>query len=283
MIQDIGDKQLDITYRNKLIGDQNYVVLMKGREILVQEEPVDHVFPTYGLLKKSMNISEDEMMYLFSVEDNSYFLYTGAGVDALEKGFKSYGRRDLYDAYDNEIGMIGYTASHIHDWHHTNIFCGRCGTEMNLRDKERGKVCPACDLVKYPQISPVVIVGITSGDKILMTKYANRPYNRYALVAGFVEVGESFEAAVEREVMEEVGLKVKNISYFASQPWGITGGLMAGYFAEVDGDTSITLDTDELREGVWLTKDEMPELTENEKSLTYTMMYEWYAKQLHKE
>ena len=92
-----------------------------------------------------------------------------------------------------------------------------------------------------------------------MSKYRGRTYRGYALIAGFVEIGETFEETVHREVMEEVGLKVKNIRYFKSQPWAFTDTEMIGFYAELDGDDSIRLQEDELAEAGWYTREEIPD------------------------
>jgi NAD+ diphosphatase len=104
-----------------------------------------------------------------------------------------------------------------------------------------------------------------------MTQYANREYRNYALIAGFAEIGESLEQTVRREVMEEVGLRVKNIQYYKSQPWPFTDTLLAGFFAELDGDDTITIDEEELAIGVWMPREDIPE-PENSISLTGEMM-----------
>ena len=120
-------------------------------------------------------------------------------------------------------------------------------------------MCPGCGMTEYPKISPAVIIAIIDGDKILLTKYAKRRYKNYALVAGYVEVGESFEDTVNREVMEEVGLRVKNITYYKSQPWSFTDTMMIGFFAQLDGDNKITRQEEELAEAGWFHRDEIPE------------------------
>jgi NAD+ diphosphatase len=112
--------------------------------------------------------------------------------------------------------------------------------------------CPDCGNVIYPKIAPAVIVGIIDGDKILMTKYAGREYKKYSLVAGFCEIGEAAEDTVRREVMEEVGLKVKNIRYYKSQPWGFDSNLLMGFFADLDGENVITRDETELAVAEWI-------------------------------
>ena len=115
----------------------------------------------------------------------------------------------------------------------------------------------------FPKIAPAVIVGVTHGDKILMTKYAGREYKRYALIAGFTEIGETAEETVKREVMEEVGLTVKNIRYYKSQPWGFDSNLLLGYFCE--------LAEEGLSVAEWVDYHDIPE--DKEKlSLTHEMM-----------
>ena len=96
------------------------------------------------------------------------------------------------------------------------------------------------------------------GDRLLLTKYSGRAYKRYALIAGFNEIGESIEDTVRREVMEEVGLKVKNIRYYKSQPWSFSETLLMGFYCDLDGSAEIQLDTEELSEGVWMKREEIP-------------------------
>ena len=110
----------------------------------------------------------------------------------------------------------------------------------------------------YPRIAPAVIIAVTDGDRLVMSKYAGRSYTRFALLAGFIEIGETAEEAVAREVMEEVGLKVKNIRYYGSQPWGIAGNLSIGYFCDLDGDDTIRIDENELSEAGWYHRDSLP-------------------------
>ena len=100
------------------------------------------------------------------------------------------------------------TAWHLFDWYRSNRFCGRCGTKTVHDSKERMMRCPHCNNMIFPKIAPSVIVGVTHGDRLLLSKYANRNYTRYGMIAGFTEIGETVEETVIREVMEEVGLKV---------------------------------------------------------------------------
>ena len=138
-------------------------------------------------------------------------------------------------------------------------------------DKERMMRCPDCGMMEFPKICPAVIIAVTHGDKILMSKYAGREYKKYALLAGFNETGESIEETVRREVMEEVGLKVKNLRYYKSQPWGFDQNLLLGYFCELDGERDIVLDTGELATAEWVHYSDVPEDPEG-LSLTREMM-----------
>lgn len=149
------------------------------------------------------------------------------------------------------------TAYQLFRWYEGNRFCGHCGSRMTLGERERVLICPCCGSHIYPKIMPAVIVGVIRGDQILMTRYRDRGIDYHALVAGFVEIGETFEDAVRREVMEETGLRVKNIRYYKSQPWGIVDDLLAGFYCDVDGPASIRIDKEELREAGWFDRDQV--------------------------
>ena len=129
---------------------------------------------------------------------------------------------------------------------------------MSKSNKERMLYCESCGFQVYPTISPCVLVAVHNNDRLLITKYAGRGINRYALIAGFIEIGESLEQAVHREVMEEVGLKVKNLKFYKSQPWPFTDTLLSGFFAELDGNDKIIMEEDELALAIWLKKEDIP-------------------------
>ena len=170
-----------------------------------------------------------------------------------------------------EIAYGAVTACHLAVWYDQNRYCGRCAHPMKPDEKERAMRCEHCGNIVYPRISPGVIVRVTDGDRILLTKYAGREFTNYALVAGFTEIGETLEETVRREVREEVGLEVKNIRYYTNQPWGFSQSLLVGFYAELDGDGSITLEEEELSTGVWMTREEMPSRADDI-SMTARMM-----------
>ncbi len=150
---------------------------------------------------------------------------------------------------------------------------------MKHSDKERMVYCPKCKTIEYPKICPAVIVGILNGDKILLSTYAGRDVKSYALIAGFSEIGETIEGTVHREVMEEVGLKVKNLRFYKSQPWSFSDSLLMGFFCEVDGSDEIRIDHSELATAQWFTRDEII-LEQYDISLTREMILKFKNKEL---
>ena len=163
------------------------------------------------------------------------------------------------------------TALHLFRWYDSHRFCGRCGSPVRHSSTERALACPNCGEVCYPVIAPCVLVAVTCGEKILLTRYARPGASRLVLVAGFVEIGETAEQAAAREVMEETGLRIKNLRYVGSQPWGFSGTLATGFAAELDGPDTIRLDTSELAEARWVSRADIPPCPD-ESSLTMTMI-----------
>lgn len=170
------------------------------------------------------------------------------------------------------LAFAGYTAWHLYSWYQNNRFCGKCGAPTVPGSDERKLVCSKCHTPIYPRINPCIIVAVHDGDRLLMTRYANRPVTWFVLIAGFIEIGETAEDTVHREVMEETGVKVKNIRYFGSQPWGIPGNLTLGFTAELDGSDKITLDTGELSDGRWFPRDEVP-VPDDDVSITSALIH----------
>lgn len=143
-------------------------------------------------------------------------------------------------------------------WDDNTRFCGTCGGQMEMHT-DISKICRSCGKEAWPQLSTAIIVLVKRDDKVLLVHARNFRGDYYGLVAGFVETGETLEQAVEREVMEETGLSIKDIQYFGSQPWPYPCGLMIGFYAEYAGG-EIKLQEDELSAGGWFAKDNMPDI-----------------------
>ena len=290
MIQDIFPLQLDNQYKNKKPGKGSRMMIFHENQILVKKEGELDFLPYESLAdwceKKDRELPQ--MVYLFSVDEQDFFLtelpeellhtVTGEGDDP--DGFTEREEYEFVRMFavrprkPKEQVFAAATAWHLYVWYRDNQYCGRCGNRLVHSDKLRMLSCPDCDNRVFPKIAPAVIVGVTNGEYILMTKYANREYKRYALVAGFTEIGETAEETVAREVMEEVGLSVKNIRYYKSQPWGFDSNLLLGYFCELDdpeGLSSIKMDEEELAEAEWVHYSNVPDDPEG-LSLTREMM-----------
>ena len=169
------------------------------------------------------------------------------------------------------LPLAAFTALHLFRWYDDHRFCGRCGSALRHAPKERALLCPACNHVCYPVIAPCVIVAVTSGDRLLLTRCAGSRSKHFALVAGFTEIGETSEQAAAREVMEETGLRIRHLRYAGSQPWGLSGSLVTGFFAELDGPDEIRLDASELSEARWVRRADIPPCPDAA-SLTMTMI-----------
>ena len=254
MIQDIAPHIYHNEYKQKKPSKESIGMSFEDGKIRVRMQDGELSFFTFEELeKKNPHIYED-YIYLFEMDDKAYYLLDNVEVD----NYELFSRRDLREKHPQYLSFAGITAFQLHDWYSNNRFCGRCGSAMRHDEKERMMRCDACGRLEYPRISPAVIIGVTNGNKLLLSKYAGRAYTKYALLAGFVEIGESVEETVKREVMEEVGLKVKNITYYKSQPWSFSDTILMGYYAELDGEDQITLDTEELALAEWFERDEIP-------------------------
>lgn len=148
-------------------------------------------------------------------------------------------------------------AKAILSWNLEHQFCGNCGTKLQPMEDNKSKTCKNCGNLYFPELSTAIIVGIKKGDSLLLAHNAHFPEGLYSLIAGFVELGETFEAAVHREIMEEVGIKVKNIKYLKSQPWPFPHSLMVGFTAEYESG-EITPDNVEILDAGWFTKEKLP-------------------------
>ena len=148
-------------------------------------------------------------------------------------------------------------------WDRTHQFCGRCATPTETLTNQRARRCPACGLTSYPRISPAIIIAVirrdAHGARILLARNHRFPAGRYSVLAGFVEPGESLEECAQREVLEEVGIRIKNIRYFKSQPWPFPNSLMIGFTAEYD-EGEIKLEESEIADAGWFAADNLPQL-----------------------
>lgn len=269
MIQDIAPARFDGAYRLSPPADGDTVCIFHGPRILCAVSPTGVLtLPRFCELP----VSAENCRRLFSVDRQTYFCCRRT-LTVLDCDYHWLPLRRALSCTPQETAFAAVTAYHLASWYASNRFCGRCGQAMAPHSKERALVCSRCGQVVYPRINPAVIVGVTDGDRLLVTKYApsHASAKVYALIAGFCEIGESAEETVRREVLEEVGLQVKNIRYYGSQPWGVDGNLSLGYFADLDGSDAVTLEREELSLAEWVGRADVPQRG-NTLALTAEMM-----------
>lgn len=291
MIQDISPHVLHNQFEIKEIQPDDFLLLFNRKNnVLLKERKKELSFLSLNDLPEGFaSFFREKPEFLFSIDDKNFFMadYT----DEMETFFTEQFKKETIPSTKTDInlndfsievhptsifrtfqpgyyGFAGITAHHIYRFRKSRAFCGCCGTPMEKSKTERAMICPNCKNVEYPKICPAVTVAIINRDKLLMAQ--NVISKRFALIAGYVEIGESFEDTVRREVMEEVGLKIKNIRYYKSQPWAFSETAMVGFFAELDGDEHFTLDTNELSKAKWFTREEIPDYPTT--SLTFEMV-----------
>jgi NAD+ diphosphatase len=170
------------------------------------------------------------------------------------------GLRELFfGQLEEELVWIAGQANQLVDWSRSHQFCGKCGRPTEDGQDERAKVCPQCRLVNYPRVSPAVIVAVIRGNQILLGNNIRFKSGYYSVLAGFVEPGENLEECVAREIKEEVGISVKNIRYFGSQPWPFPNSLMVAFLADYAGG-EIKTNTTEIKEAGWFAADNLPSI-----------------------
>ena len=263
MLQDLAFGHLDNQFKDHAPAAGDVVVCVRGGSILIARDKNDVLtLPAFEQVEQWSehwtHWHEQPFRYAFTMQDVRYFLWMGDGGEPGDPAFAYEPASTLRQVVSKHICFAAMTAWHIYCWYRDNKFCGRCGTATVHDGVERMMKCPNCGNMIFPRIAPACIIALTDGDRLMLSKYANRNYTRYGLLAGFVEIGETAEECVAREVMEEVGLKVKNVRYYGSQPWGIAGNLSIGYFCDLDGDDKVTLDENELASAEWFDRSALP-------------------------
>lgn len=175
-----------------------------------------------------------------------------------QEGWEWVGLRACWELLDADAYRLAGKAFELIHWDRTSRYCSACGSPMR-RATPISKRCPVCGTEVYPHISTAVLVLVRKDEQLLLVHARNFKGGFYSLVAGFLEAGETLEECVAREVKEETGLDIKNITYWGNQPWPYPSGLMVGFVADYAGG-EICLQEEELSQGAFYTKDRLPEL-----------------------
>jgi len=182
-------------------------------------------------------------------------------IENIPAGFYFSKVRPLYGQLDDELFWFICRGFHLNNWMKTTKYCGCCGSINQITSEEIAMKCTNCGSLVYPRISPAIIVAVTRNKHLLLARSTRFPPNRYSVIAGFVEPGETLEQCVRRELQEEVGVEVHNINYFASQPWPFPDSLMVAFTAECD-EEKITIDNQEIVAADWFRSDNLPDIPE---------------------
>lgn len=273
MLHEIAPHVLDHAYQyEKLQSKDRLICFRDGQILLVAVSEDEWHLPTVDSVLDQRAKGEASLRFLFHLDQESCYLCSEQMIKENENCFwKEIHSFRTENRITKEERFAIYTGWHLYCWYRDNRFCGRCGGELVHAEQERMLYCKPCGRELFPTIAPAVIIALTDGDRILLSKYAGRKYTGYALLAGFTEIGETPEQTVAREVMEEVGLRVKNITYYRSQPGGIDCNLLLGFYCELDGTDQIHMDQQELSMAAWYHRDEIP-VEDNGFSLTFEMI-----------
>ncbi len=249
MYQDIAPHVLDNQYHPVPPQPGDLVICYEKEKISVKYTDGQPCLPTVAEFEGA------EPQYLFNIDGQNY--YGIVNCQHLPKGVEYCGIRVAMAMEDKKLAYALMCALHLLRWYDDTRVCPRCGKPLLHKENERAIYCPDCGKTIYPTISPAVIVAVLNGHKVLLSQYAHGDHRHYALIAGFGEFGETIEETCHREVMEEVGLKIKDLHYYKSQPWALSSSLLFGFYCYLDGDDTITLDENELSAAKWVDVDDL--------------------------
>lgn len=254
MIQEIAPHKFDNQMKFIQPKEHDKVLVFSADEVAVKEE--NGICEPYEIweIREKTGGTDREYEYLFCMDEISYYMVR-EHIHGLHYVLVSSYRT----MQPQHIAFAVFTAHQLYRFYNKHNYCGCCGAAMKKSTTERAFVCTECGNTVYPRISPAVTIAITDGDRIVLAKSAYGTFRKFALVAGYVEIGETLEETVHREVMEEVGLEVKNVRYYKSQPWASSDAMMIGFVCELDGDDTIHIQESELSEARWFYRHEIEE------------------------
>ena len=232
--------------------------LFRKQHFMVIQEGGNTRIPEAADLEKT-DLSTDGQHFFGMLNDRPCYVAEMRRDAVVPDIFTAVELRQVFRRFETDGVQAAGLAGHLLAWHRNHQYCSRCGKANEDKGDERAKICPACGLVNYPRLSPAIIVAVVRNEQILLAHSPRFPDDFYSVLAGFVEPGETLEDCVMREVLEEVGISVKNIRYFGSQPWPFPDSLMVGFTAEYAGG-EIKEDGVEISHAGWFSKDSLPHI-----------------------
>ncbi len=239
-------------------GGEGVWALLRGSELVVRSESREFQLPS-GPLPADLADTGREPVYIGTWQGRPCRALRLTLQQQLPAGFEGHNLLATQPQLSIEQLSLGGLAGQILHWQGNSGFCSKCGGPLDPVPGEWGRRCRSCGYSHYPHIHPCVIVIVRRPGQVLLTRKAEWPEGRYSLVAGFLDFGECLEEAVEREVLEETGVRIRNVRYVGSQGWPFPSQLMTGFTAEyVDGE--VVVEEKELEDARWFDVDKLPAL-----------------------
>ncbi|MBE0625726.1 MAG: NAD(+) diphosphatase [Burkholderiales bacterium] len=239
-------------------GDDSLCFVFQQTSLLVAEGSKTAQLPGHGELA-GLGAAPLRRLYLGTLGGRGCYAFEYGADTQPPADLLWQGLRALYGRLDDDLFALAGRALQYIDWDRTHLYCGRCGTPTRHRAHERARECPECAQIVYPRIAPAVMCLIRRGREILLARSPRFAPAMYSALAGFVEPGESLEQCLAREVLEETGVRVANVRYFASQPWPFPHSLMIAFVADYAGG-EISPAPDEIEDAQWFDIDALPRL-----------------------
>ncbi|HEX8149900.1 MAG TPA: NAD(+) diphosphatase [Pyrinomonadaceae bacterium] len=246
--------------------------MFRGRDLLVGE---GLTIPR-GTSPEVFGLSPLRVQFVGCLEGERCFSAELAPDAEHPAGTRFVNLRQLYGRLPEPLTGVAARAVQLVEWDRTHQFCGACAAPTEYHTKARARVCtnPACGLEFFPRLAPAVIVAVERGPEILLARSPHFTPGRYSVLAGFVEPGESVEGAVHREVLEETGVRVRNLRYYGSQAWPFPNALMLGFQAEYDGG-EVTPDGDEIEDAAFFHAERLPETAPGRESISQWLLHDF--------
>ncbi len=265
----LGHPTFSVQPNGRPIRKNDSFLHFEGNKVLLKENEETFSIPAWEAVKTFLPAEFQPFELAHTGEQLIFSTYPHHAIHIPETAGLRYCDVNIFRDLSLNTASLIASSLHLWRWYQTNRFCGCCGSPMQPDDHERALRCTQCGHLLFPAIAPAVIVAITCGDRILLAR--NLRYQHYALVAGYVEVGETLEHALCREVKEEVGLDIDDIRYLGDQPWGISGSQMFAFHAKADDRQPIRIQKSELRDARWFHRSEVQPL-QHKVSIAYELM-----------
>lgn len=231
--------------------NSNFYFVINDRNIILKED--GSLLSEKDFLQlKTLNPSAD-----YYIEESNHLHILGVDQPELSDGCVESTLRQFFAEREEHLSFLAARSKALLSWRKNTQFCGKCGHPLEDHKQLTARYCSHCETTHFPRIEPCIIVLVHKGDKVLLARHAQRNQDVYSCLAGFMEAGESAEHCVFREVLEETGIRVKNISYRGSQSWPFPSQLMLAFRAEYESG-EIKVQEDELLAAQWFNPDNCP-------------------------